>query len=32
MISKRMRPLVENNSAIRVMFEEGKRLASHYGV
>ncbi len=32
MISKRMRPLVENNSAIRVMFEEGKRLASLYGV
>ena len=32
MISKRMRPLVENNSAIRVMFEEGKRLARHYGV
>ena len=31
MISKRMRPLVENNSAIRVMFEEGKRLASLYG-
>ena len=31
MISKRMRPLVENNSAIRVMFEEGKRLAGLYG-
>lgn len=31
MISKKMRPLVENNSAIRVMFEEGKRLAGIYG-
>ncbi len=31
MISKKMRPLVENNSAIRVMFEEGKRLAGLYG-
>lgn len=31
MISKKMRPLVENNSAIRVMFEEGKRLADIYG-
>ena len=26
-----MRPLVENNSAIRAMFEEGKRLAAIYG-
>jgi aspartate aminotransferase len=26
-----MRPLVENNSAIRAMFEEGKKLAALYG-
>jgi len=26
-----MKPLVENNSVIRVMFEEGKRLAAIYG-
>ena len=31
MISEKMRPLVENNSVIRVMFEEGKRLAAIYG-
>lgn len=31
MISEKMRPLVENNSVIRIMFEEGKRLASIYG-
>lgn len=31
MISEKMKPLVQNNSAIRVMFEEGKRLASIYG-
>lgn len=31
MISEKMKPLVENNSVIRVMFEEGKRLASIYG-
>ena len=31
MISEKMRPLVANNSVIRVMFEEGKRLASIYG-
>lgn len=31
MISERMRPLMENNSAIRVMFEEGKRMAEIYG-
>lgn len=31
MISERMRPLVENNSAIRMMFEEGKRMAGIYG-
>lgn len=31
MIAEKMRPLVENNSAIRAMFEEGKRLAAIYG-
>lgn len=31
MISDKMRPLVENNSAIRAMFEEGKKLAAQYG-
>lgn len=31
MISKKMKPLLENNSTIRVMFEEGKRLAGIYG-
>lgn len=31
MIADRMKPLVENNSAIRAMFEEGKRLAKIYG-
>ncbi len=31
MISERMGPLVENNSAIRTMFEEGKRMAKIYG-
>ncbi len=31
MISERMIPLVNNNSAIRTMFEEGKRLAEKYG-
>lgn len=31
MISKKMNPLVQNNSVIRVMFEEGKRLAAIYG-
>ena len=31
LLSKKMQPLVENNSAIRAMFEEGKRLASIYG-
>lgn len=31
MISEKMRPLVENNSVIRVMFEEGKRRAAIYG-
>lgn len=31
MIADKMRPLIENNSAIRAMFEEGKRLAAIYG-
>ena len=31
MISEKMKPLVQNNSAIRAMFEEGKRLAAIYG-
>lgn len=31
MISEKMRPLVDNNSVIRVMFEEGKRLAAIHG-
>ena len=31
MISEKMKPLVHNNSAIRAMFEEGRRLASLYG-
>lgn len=31
MISEKMKPLVANNSVIRVMFEEGKRLAAIYG-
>lgn len=31
MISEKMKPLVRNNSAIRAMFEEGKRLADLYG-
>lgn len=31
MISEKMKPLVANNSVIRVMFEEGKRLAAVYG-
>lgn len=30
-ISERMRPMLENNSAIRAMFEEGKKLAGIYG-
>lgn len=30
-ISEKMKPLVQNNSAIRAMFEEGKRLAAIYG-
>lgn len=31
MISKKMTPFLQGNSAIRMMFEEGKRLASIYG-
>ncbi len=31
MIAEKMKPLVENNSAIRAMFEEGKRMAALYG-
>lgn len=31
MISNKMRKLVDNNSVIREMFEEGKRLAEKYG-
>ncbi len=31
MISEKMAPLMQNNSAIRMMFEEGKRLAAIYG-
>lgn len=31
MISEKMKPFLKNNSAIRAMFEEGKRLASIYG-
>ena len=31
MISEKMRPFVNNNSAIRAMFEEGKKMAAVYG-
>ena len=31
MISEKMKPFVENNSAIRAMFEEGKKMAAVYG-
>lgn len=31
MISEKMKPLVNNNSAIRMMFEEGKKMAAVYG-
>lgn len=31
MISEKMKPLMQNNSAIRMMFEEGKKLAAIYG-
>lgn len=32
MISEKMKPYVKNNSAIRMMFEEGNRLRAKYGV
>lgn len=31
MISEKMAPLMKNNSAIRMMFEEGKKMAAVYG-
>ena len=31
MIADKMKALVNNSSAIRAMFEEGKRLSSIYG-
>ncbi len=31
MISEKMRPFLENNSAIRTMFEEGNQMAEKYG-
>ena len=31
MIAEKMKPYLKNNSAIRMMFEEGKRLAAQYG-
>ena len=31
MISNKMKPLMKNNSAIRMMFEEGTRLREKYG-
>ena len=31
MISEKMKPLVNNNSAIRAMFEEGNQLKAIYG-
>ena len=31
MISRKMKPYVKNNSAIRMMFEEGNRLRAKYG-
>lgn len=31
MISEKMKPFVKNNSAIRMMFEEGNRLRAKYG-
>ncbi|MDD4377446.1 MAG: pyridoxal phosphate-dependent aminotransferase, partial [Eubacteriales bacterium] len=31
MISEKMRPLVNNNSAIRAMFEEGNKLREKFG-
>lgn len=31
MIAEKMRPYLQNNSAIRAMFEEGKRMAAEFG-
>ena len=31
MIAEKMKPYVKNNSAIRMMFEEGNRLRAIYG-
>ena len=31
MISEKMRGYVENSSAIRAMFEEGKKMADQFG-
>ncbi|MGN0709034.1 MAG: pyridoxal phosphate-dependent aminotransferase [Anaerovoracaceae bacterium] len=31
MISERMKPLLKNNSAIRAMFEEGRKMADEFG-
>ena len=31
MIADKMKPFVKNNSAIRMMFEEGNRLRAKYG-
>ena len=31
MISEKMQPLLQNNSAIRMMFEEGRKMAAVYG-
>ena len=31
MIAEKMKPFVQNNSAIRMMFEEGNRLRAKYG-
>ncbi len=31
MISEKMKPFLQNNSAIRAMFEEGKRMAAEFG-
>ena len=31
MIAEKMIPFVQNNSAIRTMFEEGNRLKKQYG-
>ena len=31
MIAEKMKPYLQNNSAIRAMFEEGKRMAETFG-